>query len=241
VNDRMMTYATYSTGYKGPAFNVYYNMDPDDINPISAEESTTIELGLKYSPDWGLVSLAVYDSEIEDFQANDFDTSDGTTITGFTNGGDVETQGVELDFIWAASDQLTFSGGFALSEAESVVSGDPLPFAPDTKVTFAGMYEMPLANGASIMINGNYVYTDEKLSGNIGQTSSSNPEVLLPDYSILNGSIGYHSEDDRLSVTLIGKNLTDESYATTYSGDGFRYQIPRDASRYFGVNFRVNF
>jgi iron complex outermembrane receptor protein len=241
VNDRMMTYATYSTGYKGPAFNVYYNMDPDDINPISAEESTTIELGLKYSPDWGLVSLAVYDSEIEDFQANDFDTSDGTTITGFTNGGDVETQGVELDFIWAASDQLTFSGGFALSEAESVVGGDPLPFAPDTKVTFAGMYEMPLANGASIMINGNYVYTDEKLSGNIGQTSSSNPEVLLPDYSILNGSIGYHSEDDRLSVTLIGKNLTDESYATTYSGDGFRYQIPRDASRYFGVNFRVNF
>jgi iron complex outermembrane recepter protein len=241
VNDRMMTYATYSTGYKGPAFNVYYNMDPDDINPISAEESTTFELGLKYSPDWGLVSLAVYDSEIEDFQANDFDTSDGTTITGFTNGGDVETQGVELDFIWAASDQLTFSGGFALSEAESVVSGDPLPFAPDTKVTFAGMYEMPLANGASIMINGNYVYTDEKLSGNIGQTSSSNPEVLLPDYSILNGSIGYHSEDDRLSVTLIGKNLTDESYATTYSGDGFRYQIPRDASRYFGVNFRVNF
>ena len=241
VNDRMMTYATYSTGYKGPAFNVYYNMDPDDINPISAEESTTIELGLKYSPDWGLVSLAVYDSEIEDFQANDFDTSDGTTITGFTNGGDVETQGVELDFIWAASDQLTFSGGFALSEAESVVSGDPLPFAPDTKVTFAGMYEMPLANGASIMINGNYVYTDEKLSGNIGQTSSSNPEVLLPDYSILNGSIGYHSEDDRLSVTLIGKNLTDESYATTYSGDGFRYQIPRDASRYFGLNFRVNF
>lgn len=241
VNDRMMTYATYSTGYKGPAFNVYYNMDPDDINPISAEESTTFELGLKYSPDWGLVSLAVYDSEIEDFQANDFDTSDGTTITGFTNGGDVETQGVELDFIWAASDQLTFSGGFALSEAESVVSGDPLPFAPDTKVTFAGMYEMPLANGASIMINGNYVYTDEKLSGNIGQTSSSNPEVLLPDYSILNGSIGYHSEDDRLSVTLIGKNLTDESYATTYSGDGFRYQIPRDASRYFGLNFRVNF
>ena len=33
----------------------------------------------------------------------------------------------------------------------------------------------------------------------------------------------------------------DESYATTYSGDGFRYQIPRDADRYFGVNFRFNF
>ena len=64
---------------------------------------------------------------------------------------------------------------------------------------------------------------------------------LLPDYSILNASIGYHTEDDRFSATLIAKNLTDEEYATTYSGDGFRYQIPRDANRYFGVNFRVNF
>ena len=43
------------------------------------------------------------------------------------------------------------------------------------------------------------------------------------------------------SLSLIGKNLTDESYVTTYSGDGFRYQIPRAADRYFGLNARFNF
>ncbi|MFT6048189.1 MAG: iron complex outermembrane receptor protein, partial [Arenicella sp.] len=37
------------------------------------------------------------------------------------------------------------------------------------------------------------------------------------------------------------KNLGDESYVTTFSGDGFRYQIPRDAERYFGASFRANF
>ncbi|MCH9695308.1 MAG: TonB-dependent receptor [Gammaproteobacteria bacterium] len=242
VNDLVMAYATYSTGYKGPAYNVFYNMDDDDVEPIKEETSSNIELGLKYAPSWGLFSLAVYNTQIDDFQANNFDPSSGTTETGFTTGGDVETQGVELDFIWAASDQLTFSGGFAFSDSYAKISGEPaLPFAPDTKITFAGLYEMPLSNGASIRINGNYVFTDEKLSGNIGTEGILNPEVLLPDYSILNGSIGYHSEDDRLSVSLIGKNLTDESYATTYSGDGFRYQIPRDASRYFGLNFRVNY
>ena len=237
-NDSTMVYATYSTGYKGPAFNVFYNMDPDDINPIDAEESDTIEVGLKFAADWGLINLAVYDMEIENFQANDFDDSDGTTITGFTNGGDVDTQGFEADFLWQATDYLSFSGGFAVSDAEST-RGDPLPFAPDTKITFAGSWDVPLANGGRWQIDGSYIYTDEKLSGNIGQTNE-NP-FLLPDYSILNASIGYHTEDDRLSVTLIGKNLTDESFATTYSGDGFRYQIPRDASRYFGVNFRLNY
>lgn len=237
-NDSAMVYATYSTGYKGPAFNVFFNMDPDDINPIEAEESDTIEVGLKFAADWGLINLAVYDTEIENFQANDFDDSDGTTITGFTNGGDVETQGFEADFLWQATDYLNFSGGFAVSDAEST-RGDPLPFAPDTKVTFAGSWDIPLANGARWQVDGSYIYTDEKLSGNIGQTDE-NP-FLLPDYSILNASIGYHTEDDRLSITLIGKNLTDESFATTFSGDGFRYQIPRDAERYLGVNFRLNY
>ena len=240
VLDSTMIYGTYSTGYKGPAFNVFYNMSANDINPILAEESDSIEIGLKYAADWGLVNVAVYDTEIENFQANDFDDSDGTTITGFTNGGDVETSGVELDFLWQASDQLSMTGGFAFSDAEAT-TGDPLPFAPDTKITLGGAYEIPLASGASLRINGSYIYTDDKLSGNIGQTQTSNPEVFLPDYSILNGSFGYHTEDDKLSITLIGKNLTDESFATTYSGDGFRYQIPRDASRYFGLNFRVNF
>lgn len=237
-NDAGMFYATYSRGYKGPAFNVFYNMDADDINPIDAEESDVIELGVKYQTDWGLISAAIYDMEIENFQANDFDASDGTTITGFTNGGDVETQGVEVDFLLALTDQFTLNGGFAFSDSETN-QGAPLPFAPDTKISLAAAYEIPLASGASLRTNASYIYTDEKLSGNLGQTDEV--PFLLPDYSILNASIGYHTEDDRFSATLIAKNLTDEEYATTYSGDGFRYQIPRDANRYFGVNFRVNF
>ena len=238
INDSVMTYATYATGYKGPAFNVFYNMDPDDVNPIDAEESDTIELGLKFVADWGLINLAVYDMEIENFQANDFDASDGTTITGFTNGGDVETQGFEIDFLLQPTDQLSITGGFAISDAEST-TGAPLPFAPDVKASVGGRYEYPLSNGGYIQVDGAYIYTDEKLSGNIGQTDAD--PFLLPDYSILNASVGYHSPDDRFSVTLIGKNLTDESFATTYSGDGFRYQIPRDAERYFGVDFGLNF
>ncbi|MFK8015383.1 MAG: TonB-dependent receptor [Gammaproteobacteria bacterium] len=236
--DGAMAYLTYSQGYKGPAFNVFYNMDEDDINPIDAEESDSIELGMKYSGNWGLIAVSLYQTDIENFQANDFDTSDGTTITGFTNGGDVETSGIEIDFIWQVTDTFRLSGGLASSDAESSV-GDPLPFAPDLKYSLVGQYDMPLRNGATVRFNGNYVYTDEKLSGNIGQTDEV--PFLLPDFGLLNASIGYHSENEKLALTLVAKNLTDESFATTFAGDGFRYTVPRDADRYFGVNLRLNY
>ena len=239
-NDASLIYATYATGYKGPAFNVFYNMDSDDIAPINEETSDSIEIGYKYTGERLYASVVVYDTEIEDFQANDFDSSDGTTVTGFTNGGDVETSGIEVDVLWQATDALMLSGGFASSDAEAV-TGAPLPFAVDLKYSLNAEYSFALASGASIVLNGSYVYTDEKLSGNIGQTGLTNPEVLLPDYTIVNASLSYRSADDQYRISLVGKNLTDEAYATTYSGDGFRYQIPRDADRYFGVNFRFNF
>ena len=239
--DELMAYASYAQGYKGPAFNVFYNMDIDDINPIDPEESDAYEIGAKWASGNLLLNAAVYYTAIEDFQANDFDTSDGTTITGFTNGGDVETRGVELDFMWYPIDNWQLSGGFAFSDSETDNEGDPLPFAPDSKYSLMSDYYWPLDNGASIALNASVTYVDEQLSGNIGQDENSNPEVELPDYTIVNAALTYAAADDKWSASLVGKNLGDEEFATTYSGDGFRYQIPREAERYFGVNFRLNF
>ncbi|MEL7023379.1 MAG: TonB-dependent receptor [Pseudomonadota bacterium] len=238
LSDSTMIFGSYTQGYKGPAFNVFYNMDDDDIDPLDPETSDSIEIGLKYAADWGIVSLVAYDTEIQDFQANDFDDSDGTTVTGFTNGGDVETSGFELDVLANINENFFVSGGVAVSDATSVNDSQEIPFAPDLKYSIAGQYDIPMDGGRRIQINGSYVYTDEQLSGNIGQTGGV---FLLPDYAILNASVGYFTEDDKLGITLIGKNLTDESYATTFSGDGFRYQIPRNADRYFGIDFVLNF
>lgn len=240
ISEDIMIYGTYSTGYKGPAFNVFYNMSANDIAPIEAEESDSYEIGFKMNTETLFLNIAAYQTDIDDFQANDFDASDGVTTTSFTNGGDVETEGVEIDFAWQPTENLSLSGGVAISNAETTL-GDDLPFAPDEKYSLIANYDIPLDNGAAIVLNASYVFTDEQLSGNIGQNEESNPEVLLPDYEILNASVTYQAPDDQYRVSLIGKNLGDESYATTYSGDGFRYQIPRDADRYFGVNFRFNF
>ena len=254
-----MFYGTYAQGYKGPAFNTFYNMGATDVLPIGAEESDAIELGWKYTADTFLFNLSVFRTEIENFQANNFDTSTGVTITRLTNAGDVSTEGVEVDLLWQPTENLQFGGGFASIAAEidrfncpiepttglpppscSTRAGLDVPFSPDLKYSFYGQWTYPF-NNMDLIINGSYVYTDEQQSNLPGNDGNFNPAALLPDYSILNLSAGLSFAEDRLRITLIGKNLGDESFVTTYSGDGFRYQLPRDADLYFGINIRASY
>ncbi len=252
-----MVYGTYSQGYKGPGFNVFYNFNPAiHTRPIGAEESDAIEVGYKYASQDVSLNVALFNTDIEGFQANNFDCSDGTCITRLTNAGDVTTSGIELDFSWFATDNLTLIGGFASTKAEidrfncppevadgscTDRSGLDVPFSPDLKYSLTAEYFMETDHDFNVYFNASYVYTDEQYSDLPGNTGTFNPASLLPDYSLLNASVAFSFDDDAFRVTLIGKNLTDESFASTYSGDNFRYQIPREADRYFGVAFKANF
>ena len=250
-------YATYSQGYKGPAFNVFYNMGTNDTLPIGEETSDSFEVGYKYVGSTFYLSATYFMTEIEDFQANNFDNSTGVTITRLTNAGDVETEGFEIDFIWTPTEALSLSGGISLVDAEidsfncpvdpttgmppancSDRSGLDVPFAPDTKYSLVADYVIAMDN-MDIILNASYVYTDEQRSTLPSNAGTFSPVTLLPDYDVINASIGFSFNEDKLRVTVIGKNLADESYVTTYSGDGFRYQIPREAERFFGVNLRA--
>jgi len=254
-----MFYFTYAQGYKGPAFNTYYNMNPNDIFPIDAEESDAFELGWKYTADTFMLNLAVFQTDVENFQANNPDNSTGVTITRLTNAGDVSSEGFEVEFLWQPLDNLSFGGGFASVDAKidafrcpllpdgslepgcSTRSGLDVPFSPDLKVSLYGEWVVPM-NGMDLIVNGNFVHTDEQYADlPSSSTGTFNPAVLLPEYDIFNLSAALSFNDDQFRVTLIGKNLGDESYVSTYGGDNFRYQVPRDADRYFGIGLRASF
>ncbi len=257
--DAHSVYGSYSQGFKGPAFNVFYNMGTNDTLPIGAEDSESIEIGYKYTSPSLYLGLTWFTTDIEDFQANNFDNSTGVTITRLTNAGDVTTEGVELDVIWTPMDNLTVSGGVSVIDAEidsfncpadpttgliptgcSDRSGLDVPFAPDLKYSVNGNYRWPLGEGNEVILNASYVYTDDQQTVLPSNSGTFSPATTLPDYGILNASVGVAFNDDQFRITLIGKNLTDESFATTYSGDGFRYQIPREADRFWGLNLRAN-
>ena len=255
-----MVYFTYSQGYKGPAFNTFFNMGAADASEgIDAEESDAFELGWKYTGDNFLVNFTVFQTDVDNYQANNFDVSTGVTITRLTNAGNVSTEGFEIDFLWQPTENISIGGGLASIEAEideffcpldpvtglppagcDTRSGLDVPFSPDLKMSAHGQWVVPMDN-MDLIFNGSYVYTDEQFSDLPNTSGVFNPAALLPDYTIINLSAALSFNDDQFRVTLIGKNLGDESYATTFSGDGFRYQIPRDADRYFGLGVRAAF
>ncbi len=254
LDDAGMVYFTYAQGYKGPGFNVFYNMAEKDTAPIGEETSDAYELGYKYASRDILFNAAIFRTEIDGFQANNFDNTGGVTITRLTNAGSVITEGFEADLLWQASDNLVINAGFASVSAEidkfncplnepdcGGRSGADVPFSPDLKYSLGAEYTQEM-DSMNVIYNASYIYTDDQVADflDAGVDRAASP-LLLPDYALLNASVGFSFNDDQYRVTLIGKNLTDESFFTTYSGDGFRYQVPRDADRYFGIQFRANF
>lgn len=253
MDDNGMVYFTYAQGYKGPGFNVFYNMADIHNAPIGEETSDAYELGYKYASRDLLFNAAIFRTDIDGFQANSFDNRSGVTITRLTNAGSVITEGFEADVLWQATDNLVINAGLSSVDAEvdkfncpldepncGGRSGADVPFSPDLKYNIGLDYTQEMSD-YNIIYNASYVYTDDQVADFLDPTvDRSTSPLVLPDYALLNASVAFSFNDDAYRVTLIGKNLTDEQFYTTYSGDGFRYQAPRDADRYFGIQFRAN-
>lgn len=260
MGDAGVFYATYSQGYKGPAFNVFYNMGRNDELPINEESSDSYEVGYKYASSDLVVNLAAYYTDISGFQANNFDNSTGVTITRLTNAGDVSTKGIELDVLWNPTANFTLTASAAWNDAQieefncplDPLSGQPpagctsrsgldLLFSPDFNFNIGGEYVIPVSDGTEVILNANWARVDDQQSLLPNTNGTFNPVSLLPGYDKVDAGITLSMNDGQYLVTGFVRNLFDESFVTTHSGDNFRYQIPRDADRYFGINLRANF
>ena len=253
LNDNFMTYASFARGYKGPAYNVFFNMTANNAPVIDAETADSYELGFKSTLADGRMILngAVFSAEYDNFQANNFLFLNNVLITTLTNAGKVKTEGLELDFLARPSDNLSLSGGIAYTDATvdkfftppgsppTVRDGTKLPLAPEWKATLGAEYRISL-DSVNITPSLLFVYTDDQFAD-----LNEPPETLIPSFSTVDLSVAISDKSDKYRLTLIGRNLTDESFAAlvTRGGPGGapRLQIPREADRYFGAQFRVNF
>lgn len=246
--DDLLFYGSYTRGYKGPAFNVFFNHTaPNNAVPIDEEISDAFEIGMK-SQFWDRriqVNTAIYQATYDGFQANNFIVLNGTTITNLTNAGTVRTKGFEIDTIVVPVDGLTFRGSVAYADAKvrkfnpNPTTGDPdarngtrLPLAPKWSWNIGADYETEVTDAFKIYASTIYSYSGSQFS-DLGAA----PGAGLESYGIWNASLGVGTADDLYRLTLHARNITDKSYALLNVGNGQRYQIPRDADRYFGVTF----
>ncbi|QKZ07387.1 TonB-dependent receptor [Pseudomonas eucalypticola] len=253
LSDNVTSYVTYSRGYKGPAYNVFFNMQARDTQALKPETSNTWEVGLK-ATSWNnrlTTNLAVFHSDYDNYQANFYDTVAGQVVTRLINAGSVSTEGVEGDWALQATRNLKLSGAFAYTHARidqfscpagaaasCDVNGKTLPFSPDWKTYVRADYDIPLDNGMDIELGTDYNWQSE-----VQYDISQNPDTKQGAYGIWNASVALADYNSGWRVSLEGKNLLDKSYSPLLaSGTGYVYRaVPRDDQRYFGIQVRKDF
>jgi len=248
----VMAYATVSRGYKGPAYNVFFNMTPTQDNALAPEKSNSIEVGLK-STLWDgklRVNLALFKTDYTGYQANVPDLVNGVIVTRLVNAGSVTTSGMELDVTARLTPRLTLTASVANVEARVAqfncpvgaaascdINGKPLPFSPDWKGSLRLKYTQPLGGALSMDFG-----VDANYQSTTNFDLQQQPDSFQPGYTIVNATIALQSTAG-WRVALLGKNLGDRSYAgfIQNSGNHINRYVPRDDKRYFGINARYDF
>ncbi len=231
ATDDVMLYASYSTGFKSGGTNTdRINVAFDPL--FGPETSTSAEIGLKANLGNARIGFSYYQTDYDDFQANSF------TGVGFNlqNAGKIETNGWELEYIWAPTDTLQITGYFAKSEGDFTEflsgtcwdayvfhtltpdpgqnpdgascdrSGGKIPYNPEDRAFVAITKDFPIAAG-NLFIRGEYTYaSDFYTDGDL------DPFALADSLSLVNLRIGMDIDSWNSQISLWGRNITDERY-----------------------------
>ena len=261
------TYFTYSRGYKGPGYNVYFNMRslntsnsiagpvvPLDEVPLAPETSNSYEAGIKGGTadrSFGY-ALAVYTTSFEGYQANFADNVGGLQVTRLINAGSVKSQGIEADVTLRPTRGFNVDLSAAYTDAKVKhfncpvgaaascnIDGKPLPFAPKFKLYANAQYKFALTGGLDIELQSDVTFRSETQ-----YALSQTPSTIEPSYAIWNASIAFLSRDSGWQLRGFVKNIGDTSYSSFLangSAAGTVRFVPRDAKRYAGLQLRKDF
>ncbi|WP_372731002.1 TonB-dependent receptor [Novosphingobium sp.] len=248
-SDDVMLYGSFTRGYKGPAFNVFFNHTaPTNAIPIDEEISDAFEAGIKsqFLDNRVQFNASAFTVTYKGFQANNFVLLNGVPVSNLTNAGTVRSQGFEADLLAVPMDGLTLRAGAAYADAKILKfnpnpqtnapdarNGTRLPLAPKFTYTLGGSYERDLG-GFKIYLDTDFRHVGKQFS-DLGESGP------IDAYGIWNAGLGFSDTEDNYRLTFLARNITDKAYALLNVSAGQRLQIPRDADRYFGVSLRAKF
>lgn len=115
------------------------------------------------------------------------------------------------------------------------LSGNSLPRAPDFSATAALTYRADLGRGGALTARGEYQYTT-------GVPFDPFARFEQPAYGLLHANLRWSTPDDRFSVNLYGRNLTDDEYRLTEFSSNYTTSLrvwapPRELGLQLGFDF----
>ncbi|MDN3679690.1 TonB-dependent receptor [Vibrio tapetis subsp. quintayensis] len=224
--DDTRVYLSLTSGYRPGGYNVI-PLSNKDSKGYKAETSLNAELGWRTSL---LDDMLDFSGALYWIKTNDVQIYTGVVGSqSLENMGVALSQGLEAELAFYATDDLTISlggthGSSTFRSNNAGLSGNKLPYAPDTTVTLGGDYYLPqswVEGDIFVASQARYtstIYFDEKNTLSQG------------GYTLVDLSLNYDYNKD-FSVSLFANNLTDKNYVTyafSYGGTYSNYGTGRE-------------
>ena len=234
-NEDVLVFANHSTGYKSGGYNSgggtpsLSTFDPGG-NLISTKRLFTretvknYELGIKSSwLDRALkANLTFYRMDISGFQDRAFD---GVSFI-VRNAGNLRQQGFEFDTKIAPSRNFVVSASIAYLDSTFTsfttasnlpgltgtqnLTGKPNTFSPEWAGNVGVDWSGDIGSGGMTWaLNGNVSFVSDQF---VGTVNDANPQSLADGYVLLGAHFSINGPDDRWSVSVFGRNLSNSHY-----------------------------
>ena len=214
-NESVMTYLSWSQGFKSGGFNQRYNQAPPDNLPVAFDEekAETIEFGIKTEIGANLrVNAAVFTTDYDDMQL----TYRLGIVPLLFNAGKSTIEGAEVELTYAPGGLIVeASAGYLDNEFDeiAVVPGttqtvgpeNTLPFAPEWQANLGVGYDFQIGN-ATLTPRVNLSYTSEQFF----DAANSIEVAQLKDVTLVNASLTLELGAWRFRAGV--NNATDERY-----------------------------
>ncbi|RYG18401.1 MAG: TonB-dependent receptor, partial [Caulobacteraceae bacterium] len=251
VSDDVMTYVSVSRGFKSGGFDGRAN-DADGAQPYDPETLWAYEAGIKSSL-FGrrlTANVAAFWNDYTDLQLSSF-TSDGSGgfEALFTNAGAATIRGIELELAARPIDGLTLNGTVGYLDAQydeyigpggtDISDQRELVNAPEWSTRLGAVYVADLGASGRLTFGADAAHRSK-----VYPTVSSSEVLAQEGYTLVDAFVRWTDSNDRLSVELGGKNLTDERYVEQGFdlSDSLGYQLayfgaPRTVRLTAGIRF----
>lgn len=237
VADNVLAYARLSRGFKSGGFNGRAN-NPGEESPYDPETVTSYEVGLK--TDWLdsrlRANLAVFYNDYEDFQArvsglvNDPGTGIPNPELTVLNAGSLEISGAELELSYAPVPALLLDANIGYLDSSygefdddrfvsfggSRAFQEPA-FSPEWTARYGAAYTFDLATSGTLRVAGSARFRSRMALAVDNTIVDSGVEIdglFQDDYWLYDASLLWTHQNERFSLGVYGRNLSDEVYRT---------------------------
>lgn len=222
-SDELMTYVSYSEGFKGGGFTQRVFPPLIGVPSFEPEFSTTYEVGFKSNLLDNRVRLngAVFWNEYDDLQVTVNDP-----VLGFApiirNAAQARIRGFELEVLSKPTPELMIEAGIGFLDAEytdvdigavaggsggGVTLDDQLQNAPKWTLSAGVSYDFAIGSTGTITPR-----LDWSFRSMVANDAVNTPLIVQESYHLLNASLIFKSDDEAWRAVVGVKNLTDEAY-----------------------------